>query len=101
MRRNLVRAHYRQQEHFEGRDRVIERTCQTSRGTLTERLRYVFKESTLVQEKFAIDDYASQLDALEELLKARRWQFQPARYQDISRQTGPLGTVVAGELHSP
>ncbi len=94
-------AEYEQQERFEGRDRIIERIYRTRKGVLTERLRYVFKESTLVQEKFAVDDYASQLDALAELLQARRWRFQPARYNEICQQVGPDGVVVAGELYSP
>ncbi len=94
-------AEFEQRERFEGRDRVIERLCRTRKGVLTERLRYVFQESTLVQEKFAIDDYASQLDALEELLKARRWRFVPTRYQAIQRAVGAGGLTIAGELHSP
>lgn len=84
-------------EWTEGRDRLIERTF----GRLTERLRYVFRESTLVQEKHAVDDYASQLDDLEALLTARRWCFVPERYAAIQRRVGERGFVVAGELTSP
>lgn len=84
-------------ERFEGRDRVIERRY----GKLTERLRYVFNESTLVQEKFAITDYGSQLEDMESLLAARRWQFIPERFEAARRKTGDSGVVVAGELFSP
>ena len=52
---------------IEGRDRLIHRSYQTRLGTLTERQRYVFTDSTLVQEKFALDDTADPLGALEEL----------------------------------
>ena len=84
-------------EWFEGRDRVIERTY----GRLTERLRYVFEESTLVQEKFAVDDYANQLADLEALLTARRWRFVPECYASFEARVGRHGVVVAGELTSP
>ena len=84
-------------EWFEGRDRIIERTY----GKLTERLRYVFQESTLVQEKFAVDDFAKQLDDLEALLTSRRWHFVPERYAAIQSRVGDDGVVVAGELTSP
>jgi hypothetical protein len=40
----------REEVHPEQRDRVITSTYLTRRGALTERLRYVFAESTLVQE---------------------------------------------------
>ncbi len=86
-----------EREWFDGRDRLIERTF----GRLTERLRYIFRESTLVQEKFAVDDYANQLDDLEALLQARRWRFVPARFAAIQQAVGDDGVVMAGELHSP
>jgi hypothetical protein len=69
----------REETRAEGRDRVIERTYLTRRGTLTERQRYVFADSTLVQETFALDEVADPLGALEELLRAR-----PAVYTTAS-----------------
>ena len=86
---------------FEGRDRVIERTYRMRSGTLHERLRYVFAESTLVQEMFAVERYAEQLDALAELLQGRRWRFVPERYQAWQALAGERGFVIAGELFSP
>ena len=84
-------------ERFDGRDRIIEKRW----GGLTERLRYVFAESTLVQEKFPVDDYAGQLDDMEKLLHARSWQFDPGRFAAIQAKVGDSGVVVAGELFSP
>jgi uroporphyrinogen-III decarboxylase len=86
-----------QREWFDGQDRILERTC----GQLTERQRYLFRESTLVQEKFAVDDYANQLDDLEAFLQARRWRFVPERFRALQTRVGEAGVVVAGELHSP
>jgi hypothetical protein len=89
------------QEQKEGHDLVFTRTYHTRKGDLQERQRYVWEESTLVQEKFLIDDYARQLPLLEELLQARHWQYHHERYlreQDIIADDG---IVVAGELHSP
>ena len=91
----------REDVRIEGRDRVITRTYHTRRGTLTERQRYVFADSTLVQEVFALDDAPDPLSALEELLRARRWRFLPERYAQEQARVGDDGLVVAGELFSP
>ncbi len=85
----------------EGRDRVVNRTYATRRGALTERQRYIFADSTLVQEKFALDDTADPLGALEDLLRARRWRFLPEKYAQEQARVGNDGFVVAGELFSP
>jgi uroporphyrinogen-III decarboxylase len=90
-----------QHEQAQGDDLVFERRFHTRAGTLHERQRYVFRESTLVQEKFLIDDYARQLDALEEFLRARSWRFCAERYKASADEVGGQGLVVAGELHSP
>ena len=92
---------YQQRETRHGRDRVFERSYRTKKGTLTERLRYVFDQSTLVQEKFLVDDPARQIDALEELVRGRRWRFLADRYRAIGEQLGNDGFVIAGELFSP
>ncbi|MGD9941338.1 MAG: uroporphyrinogen decarboxylase family protein, partial [Clostridia bacterium] len=89
------------QEKKEGRDLVFTRTYHTRKGDLQERQRYVWEESTLVQEKFLIDDYARQLPLLEELLQARHWQYHHDRYLREQDIIGDDGIVVAGELHSP
>ena len=85
---------------IEGRDRVITRTYHTRRSTLTERQRYIFADSTLVQEVFTLDGAADPLDALEELLRARRWRFLAERYTQEQARVGDDGLVVAGELFS-
>ena len=90
-----------QRETRHGRDRVFERTYRTRKGTLTERQRYVFDQSTLVQDKFLVDDPAGQIDALEELVRGRRWRFLADRYRAIDQQLGDDGLVIAGELFSP
>ena len=82
-------------------DIVTDKTYRTRAGTLTERLRYVWKESTLVQEKFLLDDYASQMNAFEALVSGRRWRFRRERYDAVQRDAGDDGLVNAGELFSP
>ena len=89
------------QENPDGNDLVITRTYHTRKGDLVERLRYIWQESTLVQEKFLVDDYVSQMPILEELVQARRWQYHPERYRHEQDIIGNDGVVVAGELHSP
>jgi uroporphyrinogen decarboxylase len=80
---------------------VITRIYKTRHGNLTEQLRYVFSQSTLVQAKFAVTDYAAQLDSLEALLTGRGWRFVPSRLEQIQQRVGELGFVMAGELCSP
>jgi len=83
-------------EHREGQDLVLTRTYHTSKGELWERQRYLWNESTLVQEKFLIDDYASQMEAFDELVRARRWRFDSGRYAKEQERVGCDGIVVAG-----
>jgi len=85
----------------EGGDRVTTRTYHTRHGTFTERKRYVFAESTLVQEQFVLDDVSDPFLALEALVEARRWRFLPERYAQEQALVGDDGFVVAGELYSP
>jgi len=85
----------------EGPDLVTEKTYRTRKGVLTERLRYLGRESTLVQEKFLLDDFGAQRDAFEEFVRGRRWRFERALYERWSRQAGDDGLVNAGELFSP
>jgi len=88
-------------EHQQGNDKIFEKSYRTKAGQLTERLRYNVEGSTLVQEKFPVDDYKSQLDAFEELVKARRWKFCAEKYAQEQERVGEDGVVVAGELFSP
>jgi len=85
----------------EGRDTVTEKVYHTKAGELTERLRFVFDESTLVQEKYLLDDYASQMDAFEEVVRARTWCFDRKKFSDVRDTMGDGGIVNAGELFSP
>ncbi len=84
-----------------GRDLVTERRWHTRRGVLTERLRYVFAESTLVQEKFLISDPDTDRAAFGEWVNARRWRFNVALWQEWRARVGDSGVVNAGELFSP
>lgn len=85
----------------EERDIVTERTFHTRRGPLTERVRFHFEFSTLVQEQFLLDATEPALDAFEELVNARRWKFDAAAYTHWQRKVGDDGLVNAGELISP
>jgi hypothetical protein len=82
-------------------DLVIERTYRLPSGNLTERQRYVAEESTLVQEKFLIDDYETQLPLFEEFVANRRWTFQPSQWRHWANRVGDQGLPIAGELFSP
>lgn len=82
-------------------DLVIERTYLLPSGRLTERQRYVATESSLVQEKFLVDDFEGQLPLLEELVANRRWTFHPDQWRLWANRVGEEGLLIAGELFSP
>lgn len=88
-------------ETREGRDRIFERVYRTRKGTLTERLRYVLDESTLVQDKYLVEDPAAEYPAFAEIVRGRRWRFVAERYHEWEAQVGTSGCVIAGELFSP
>ncbi len=90
-----------QTEENRGQDLMIQRDYHTRRGTLSERQRYRFDQSTLVQEQFIVTDYSSQLDAYEDLIRARRWRFDADRFRQQVARVAEDGVVVAGELYSP
>ncbi len=85
----------------DGRDLVTERRWHTRRGDLTERLRYVFAHSTLVQEKYVLDESETCRAAFGELVKARRWHFNAALWREWQARVGDCGLINAGELFSP
>ncbi len=84
-----------------GQDIVTEKTYRTRAGVLSERLRYIFAESTLVQEKFLLDEANPAMEAFAELVRGRRWKFRPDRFNVVQRDVGDDGIVNAGELFSP
>ena len=84
-----------------GRDIVTEKTYHTPAGTMTERLRFVFDESTLVQENQLLDNYDQQLEAFDCYVRGRRWRFDREKFGAWRDEVGEDGVVNAGELLSP
>lgn len=85
----------------DGSDTVTIKTYHTPKGTLAERLRYVFADSTLVQETHLIANEGGNLDAFDEFILARRWRFDADLWRQWRDRVGTAGIVVAGELFSP
>jgi hypothetical protein len=86
---------------FEKGDKITDKEYHLKTGKLTEQLRYVFNESTVVQTKFLITDYAEQAGLLEEFVAARKWTFNQLQFDAIKQKVGEQGIVVAGEFFSP
>ena len=86
---------------YSGKDRVLSKEYRGERGMLTEKLKYVDSESTLVQEKYLITDYVQEYEILMDFVKGRYWVFNRERYHEISKSVGLRGLVVAGEFFSP
>ena len=68
---------------------------------LEETFRYIFSESTVVQDSFLVSDYANQLDAVEEYIQKRRWVFNEKVYERAVADIGEDGCLIAGEFFSP
>jgi hypothetical protein len=84
-----------------GKDKVTEKEYRSTRGSLSEKLIYVFNESTLVQNKFLITDYINEFEVFKHFVSNRRWVFNKERYVDFSQSVGDNGIVIAGEFFSP
>ncbi len=84
-----------------GLDTVTTIRYTTPKGVLEERLRYILAESTLVQEKYLVDDPENQLDVFEDLISRISYRYIPDSYQDAQDRIGDNGLIVAGEFFSP
>lgn len=87
--------------HIEYGNKITEKEYRCSSGVLTEQIRYVFKESTIVQTKFLITDYTEQASLLEQFLASRKWRFNPLKFEAIRNKVGDKGVVVVGDFFSP
>ncbi|MDC7231676.1 MAG: uroporphyrinogen decarboxylase family protein [Spirochaetales bacterium] len=88
-------------EEQEGGNTLTTIRYKMKEGVLEERLRYCHEDSTLVQDKFLIDDYETQLPLLENLLERTSWKFSESKYREWDDRCGDSGFPVAGEFFSP
>lgn len=86
---------------YEGKNKIINREYVFPGGRLSEKQMYVFDESTIVQKDFLITDYNLQADLFEKLTGARKWKFNPQKYEQICSEVGERGLVMVGDLFSP
>ncbi len=86
---------------FENRNRTTDKYYHFANGRLSEKLEYVFNDSTVVQKEFLITDYHRQRNLLEEFVASRTWEFNESRYLEISEKVGDSGAVVVGDFFSP
>jgi len=87
--------------HLDGKDTITIVRYITPKGELEERFRYMFSESTLVQEKFLIDDMDSQKDAFEDLICRTGTSFIQDKYYSEQEKVGDDGLIIAGDFYSP
>lgn len=87
--------------NYVDRDKITDKRYHFDDGILTEQLRYVFNESTIVQKKFLITDYTQQQALLEQFLASRKWVFKQSKFQSIEQKVGAKGMVVVGDFFSP
>jgi len=84
-----------------GQDKVIEKEYRSSEGSLSEKLVYVFSESTLVQKEFLVKDYGADFQVFRHFLANRRWSFNKEKYEQVCSQVGDSGIPVIGDFFSP
>lgn len=85
----------------DGRNKIINKEYHFRNGKLSERLMYVFDESTIVQKDFLITDYMEQSSLFEQFVAARKWKFNKAKYEQVCKDVGERGVVIVGDLFSP
>jgi len=84
-----------------GPDTITTFRYSTPAGVLEERLRYVFAESTLVQEKYLVDNPDTQLSIFKDLINRTAFRYIPDSYKKVEDEIGNDGIAVAGEFFSP
>ncbi len=84
-----------------GKDKVFEKEYISSKGSLNEKLIYLFNESTLVQKKFLVTDYVNEFELFKHFITKRRWEFNKEKHEKICQLTGNKGIVIAGDFFSP
>lgn len=84
-----------------GDDKIIARHYENNEGALEENLTYVFRGSTLVQNKFLFSDHIMDLKLFRNFISNRRWKFCPDKYDEAQKHAGDRGMIIAGEFFSP
>lgn len=92
---------YSETRTADGADTVICRSYRMRGGELTERLRYVHAESTLVQEEFLIKDFKTDYELYQRLIQGKQYRFLDFAFRRESSLIGDAGILVAGEVFSP
>jgi hypothetical protein len=86
---------------YDGRNKIINKEYQLKSGRLTEKQIYVFNESTIVQKDFLVTDYSAQGSLFEQFVAMRKWKFNKAKFEQVQKEVGDRGVVIAGEVFSP
>jgi len=86
---------------YEGKNKIITKAYILRGVQLSERLVYMFDESTIVQKDFLISDYTRQLASFERFVGSRRWKFNRAAYDKVCNEVSGSGIIIVGDLFSP
>lgn len=86
---------------YENRNKITEKKYHFRTGTLSEKLIYIFDESTIVQKDFLITDYMKQINLFEQFVASRRWKFNRAKFEAVCQVVGERGLVIVGDFFSP
>ncbi len=85
----------------ENRNKLTAKDYRFSKGLLSEKLLYVFDESTIIQKKFLITDYKEQGGLLEQFVSSRKWKFNKFKFIQAEQEVGDEGLVIVGDFFSP
>jgi hypothetical protein len=86
---------------YEVNNKITNKVYHFNSGDLSEKLIYLFDESTIVQKEFLITDYKEQAGLFEKFVANRKWKYNKVKFEQVSRQVGEKGMVVVGDFFSP
>ena len=86
---------------IDDRNKITDKEYYLKTGRLTEKLVYLFDESTIVQKEFLIKDYKEQGELLEQFVTSRKWKFNRGKFEQVKNEVGNRGIVIVGDFFSP
>jgi len=86
---------------FDKRNKITNKEYYFKTGKLSEKLLYVFDESTIVQKDFLMTNFSEQGNLFEQFVASRKWKFNKTKFEQVQQEVGERGVVIVGDFFSP
>lgn len=86
---------------FDKRNKITNKEYYFKTGKLSEKLLYVFDESTIVQKDFLMTNFSEQSNLFEQFVASRKWKFNKTKFEQVQQEIGERGVVIVGDFFSP